>query len=203
MYAADSAFTHALSRETVRQLAAPRRAGADRRAAAARRRSAGRRCRPRTSGDLTADDGWHGPDVALVLAAHGTLLAPAEADRHRPGGDRGAVRRPSPRACRRASASSSHGWLNHTRGGRWTEPPIEAALERRRGGGLPRVVYYPYGFLADNAESELEGRIALAAHPAIAARHLPCLNDSAPLLAAIADQVRAAGGEACPASREH
>ena len=68
--------------------------------------------------------------------------------------------------------------------------------------GIPRVVYYPYGFLADNAESELEGRIALAAHPAIAARHLPCLNDSAPLLAAIADQVRVRRRRGLPASRE-
>ena len=90
---------------------------------------------------------------------------------------------------RGASAASSHGWLNHTRGGRWTEPPIEAALADVAAAGFRRIVYYPYGFLADNAESEFEGRIALAAHPAITARHLPCLNDAAPLLDAIADQV--------------
>ncbi len=76
MYAADSAFTHALSRETVRHLSA------------AAPRPAPIMVLPALDGERlatlsvahvreqTADDGWHGPDVALVLAAHGTLLAP-------------------------------------------------------------------------------------------------------------------------------
>ena len=93
-------------------------------------------CRPHTSASITADDGWHGPDVALVLAAHGTLLAPEKPI---------ATGLAATEALRQAIAARLaprfglvvHGWLNHTRGGRWTEPPIEAALRRRRGGGLP------------------------------------------------------------------
>ena len=91
-----------------------------------------------------------------------------------------------------------NGWLNHTRGGRWTEPAIEVALARVVAAGFGRVVYYPYGFLADNAESELEGRVALAAHPDLAARHLPCLNDGTGLVAALAEQVLDAAGVARP-----
>ncbi len=193
MYAADSAFTHALSRETVRQLsaAAPRPAPivvlpaldgerlADLSIAHVR--------------EQTADDGWHGPDVALVLAAHGTLLAPEKPI---------ATGLAATDALRQAIAAQLaprfgrvvHGWLNHTRGGRWTEPPIEAALHDIAAAGFRKIVYYPYGFLADNAESELEGRIALAAHPAITSRHLACLNDSTRLLDAIAGQVREMAG---------
>ena len=40
--------------------------------------------------------------------------------------------------------------------------------------------------------------MALAAHPSLAARHLPCLNDSARLVAALADQVLVAAGVARP-----
>ena len=83
-----------------------------------------------------------------------------------------------------------NGWLNHTRGGRWTEPPIEAALARVQAAGFSRVVYFPYGFLADNAESELEGRIALSTVADLEARHLPCLNDSPGLMAILAQQIR-------------
>ena len=55
--------------------------------------------------------------------------------------------------------------------------------------GFTRAVYFPYGFLADNAETELEGRIALRGQPGIEARHLPCLNESASLIEALARQV--------------
>jgi protoheme ferro-lyase len=193
MYAADSAFTHALSRETVRQLAA------------GQQRAAPIEVLPPLDGDaladlsaahvqaLTAEAGWQGPEVALVMAAHGTLLAPEKPI------DTGLA---ATEALQRAIAGRLagrfgrivYGWLNHTRGGRWTEPPIEAALHGVVAAGFRRVVYYPYGFLADNAESELEGRMALAAHPGIAALHLQCLNDAPALLAAIAGQVRQAGG---------
>ena len=190
MYAADSAFTHALSREH----------GAAARAAPRRGRRRSPCCRRSTApgwptlsaahvGDLTAADGWHGPDVALVLAAHGTLLAPekpidtglAATEALRAG------HRRAPAGALRPRSSTAGSITPAADGGpsRRSRPPWPRS--RRRASA--RIVYYPYGFLADNAESELEGRIALAAHPAITARHLPCLNDSASLLAAIADQV--------------
>lgn len=183
MYAADSAFTHQLSRDAaagrtgptyVLQALAPPVLGA-------------------ISADhiaaLTVDPRWHGPDVALVLAAHGTVLDPptpietglAATDAlcaeiaQRAGGRFGLV---------------VNGWLNHTRGGRWTEPPIEAALAAVQQAGYTRAVYFPYGFLGDNAESQLEGRSALAA-TSLTALHLPCLNDSASLLDMLRRQIDA------------
>ena len=53
-----------------------------------------------------------------------------------------------------------------------------------------RVVYFPFGFLADNAETQLEGRIALRDRPELEAWHLPCLNDDPALIKTLARQVR-------------
>ncbi len=60
--------------------------------------------------------------------------------------------------------------------------------------GFRKVVYYPYGFLADNAESELEGRIALRARPELTPIHLPCLNGSLLYLEAQARQITTGAG---------
>ena len=187
MYAADSAFTHALSRSTAAQSHPAR----------------GVRVLDALACDVLADvsaahvlehtsgDGpWRGSDVALVLAAHGTVLDPPTPI------DTGLAATDALRAAIAERLSPhfglvTNGWLNHTRGGRWTEPPIEETLQQVVEGGFTRVVYYPYGFLADNAESELEGRVALANQPDLAAQHLPCLNDSRPLAHALAQQVLA------------
>jgi len=189
MYAADSAFTHALSRTT----------------AAALERVSGRTRPVQVAGALDAETlaqlsaahvldetparEWRGADVALVLAAHGTVLDPPTPI------DTGLV---ATEALRMAIAARLaphfgtvvNGWLNHTRGGRWTDPPIEEALAHVVEGGFTRLVYYPYGFLADNAESELEGRVALQALSGVESLHLPCLNESAALVEALARQVR-------------
>ena len=83
------------------------------------------------------------------------------------------------------------GWLNHTRGGRWTEPPIEETLHRVADSGFQNVRYFPYGFLADNAESELDGRVFLRAHPWRTVVHLSCLNAEPEFVAALARHVLA------------
>jgi protoheme ferro-lyase len=138
--------------------------------------------------EQTQAQGWTGADVALVLAAHGTLVTPP-----RPIDTGLAVTEALCAAITARLAPAfglvANGWLNHTRGGRWTDPPIETALQQVAEAGYRRLVYFPYGFLADNAESELEGRVALAAYPGIAACHLACLNDSPRLLDAVAAQV--------------
>lgn len=190
IYAADSSFTHELSRQAAITEAAQRP------------RDIPVRVLPALDIDLLAEiSAQHlvrasgdvaQLDTALVLAAHGTLLAPARPiDTGRCPTERlyGAIRQ----------RVSSHfglilnGWLNHTRGGRWTEPPIEQTLQRVSEAGFTKVVYYPYGFLADNAESQLEGWLAAAARPELSVRFLPCLNDSRDLAAAIAGQVLGRG----------
>jgi protoheme ferro-lyase len=139
-----------------------------------------------------------GPDWALVLAAHGTLLDPprpmntgrlateaiADAIAHRLAPRFGRVQR---------------GWLNHVMGGAWTEPAADVAVRDLVAAGFRRLVYFPYGFLADNAESQLEGRMLLAAQPGLEqVEHLPCLNASPDLAAALAADVRRTLDEAAP-----
>jgi len=193
MYAADSAFTHALSRST----------------AEAHTASGTRASEVQVLGPLHGERlaevsaahvlehahdtaSWRGQDVALVLAAHGTVLKPPRPI------DTGLAATEA--LCQGITWRLTphfgmvvNGWLNHTRGGPWTDPPIEEALQQVADAGYSRVVYYPYGFLADNAESELEGRMALA-NTALEALHLPCLNDSTRLMDVMVRQLLDAAG---------
>ena len=189
MYAADSSFTHDLSRTTVRNLDSARTAPTI--------------VLPAIDIDLlarvSADHVMHalGPDTAttrtaaLVLAAHGTLLKPSKPI------DTG-LQATELLRCRIEQRLSGcfgivvNGWLNHTRGGQWTDPPIEEALKRVSDAGFRDVVYYPYGFLADNAESQLEGQLAAAGRPELKVRFVQCLNGSPDLAEVIASQVLAA-----------
>jgi protoheme ferro-lyase len=189
LYAAESAFTHDLTRDAVAQ----------------------RHPQVHVLGALPADvlgglsaahvreqtdtDRWHGRDVALVLAAHGTVLDPPRPI------DTGLDATEA--LCANISARLAgrfglivNGWLNHTRGGRWTEPAVDAALAEVERAGFRRVVYFPFGFLGDNAESQLEGRVALA-RTSLDALHLPCLNASGALLETLTARILAAiDGEA-------
>ncbi|MEW5983369.1 MAG: ferrochelatase [Acidobacteriota bacterium] len=180
MYATESAFTHALSRVVVANLRKPRVAPVHVVPALDPGRLADASAR-HVLDHVAAQAEWCGPEVALVLAAHGTVLDPP-----RPidtGFDA------TDYLCRAIrSRLAPHfglvvsGWLNHTRGGRWTEPPIDETLRKVVGAGFGRVVYYPYGFLADSAETELEGMMALRGRRELQSLRVPCLNDS-PLLA--------------------
>lgn len=189
MYAADSAFTHALSRDTAAAWqAAVARAQAVRVLDALDVELLAELSAAHVLEHAGEGDSWRGEDVALVLAAHGTLLNPPkpidtglEATEALCAGIGARVER--------HFGMVVNGWLNHTRGGKWTDPPIEEALATVVAAGYSRVVYFPYGFLADNAESELEGRVALAGHRGIASLHLPCLNDSPRLLEALAREI--------------
>lgn len=186
MYAADSDFTHALSRQAVAMYMAkhPRKAPVHVLGA----------IEPETLAALSAahvrdslkdDSGWRGERVALMLAAHGTLIEPVRPMKT------GLLE--TTRLCdavRRELASDfglvGNGWLNHTRGGRWTAPAMDVALRRVTDSGLSQVVYFPYGFLADNAETQLEGDMALCAEPGLKGKAVPCLNESPSLAGTLA-----------------
>ncbi len=190
MYAADSAFTHELSRQAVASVNGARKVPVvvlppiDVRVLA--------EMSARHVMDSISADSVRSTDAALVLAAHGTLMNPAK-----PIETGRAATEALCRGIEQRLASSfgmvAYGWLNHTRGGQWTEPPIEETLKRVSAAGFKDVVYYPYGFLADNAESQLEGRLAAAAHPEMRVRFVPCFNDAPALAAAIAAQIARAG----------
>ena len=189
MYAADSAFTHHLTRLSIRDVISVRPAPVA--------------VLPAFDLDtlitMSADhvmravaDGISKPSTsALVLAAHGTLLDPQKPiETGRVATEQlcaGIEQRLS-----KCFGMVANGWLNHSRGGKWTEPPIEETLQRVSAAGFRDVIYYPYGFLADNAESQLEGRLAAAARPELRVRFVPCLNGSLELADAIASQVLSA-----------
>lgn len=100
-----------------------------------------------------------------------------------------------------------NGWLNHERGGRWTEPAVDRVLERLRAMGYTKLIYFPWGFTTDNAESALEGKLFIEEMEDgfDEVIYLPCLNDAPPLIAMLADrlldhQAAAQGATAEPAS---
>lgn len=182
MYAVDSAFTHQLARDAAARL--------DRRAApivvvppldiqqqatlhvAHIRREVARLSAVRAS------------ETALVLAAHGTLVDPPRPYQTGERDTRALAARIT-QLLAGEFAAAKLGWLNHRYGGTWTSPAMDEALTALWAEGCREVVYYPFGFLADNAESELEGRLALRAAGFSSAAHLPCLNDSDALAAAL------------------
>jgi ferrochelatase len=202
MYVADSAFTHQLARDTIGRWAA---------------RSAPRpapiRVRPALGEAAVIDAsvahvrreidarGAGGSGWALVLAAHGTLLEPPRPmETGRLATERIAAE--IAEKLRERFDKIQLAWLNHVYGGRWTEPAADVALRELAANGVRKVVYYPFGFFADNAESQLEGRVALRGEPALEAIHLPCMNASPELLQAIADQLTDAAAPAPSPSLE-
>jgi protoporphyrin/coproporphyrin ferrochelatase len=143
--------------------------------------------------------GW-----AVLLAAHGTVVTPI------PGVDNGL--RQAGRVLHRLKTNLRSraglvrvGWLNHTRGGRWTSPSVPEALEAIRGHGFEKLVYLPWGFTTDNAETVLEGRVALRdmKRPFARIEHLPCLNTGSEFVGLIAGSIRAMlGGPGTDADSE-
>jgi protoheme ferro-lyase len=197
MYAAESAFTHEISR---RMIDAWRRFPHGRPAPIRVMPALDEEALAEVSARLIDRElsrrGIGGRDWALVLAAHGTLLEPPRPMET----GRLATERIGGAIAKRLESRFGtivQGWLNHVYGGRWTEPPIEEALRRVVNAGFRRAVYFPFGFLADNAESQLEGRIALRGQQSLEAVHLDCLNAAPELLDLIARQV---AGETRPAT---
>lgn len=199
MYAADSAFTHELSRNLIAAWSSARKP----------RAAPIRVLGPIDERDLVDASVRHierelanrgitpGKDWALLLAAHGTLLDPPKPINT----GRVETERLAQGILERLGARygmALQGWLNHVYGGRWTEPPVEAALDAISAKGFRKMVYYPFGFLADNAESELEGRVFLRAHPELEAVHLPCVNAGREFIPVLAKAVGEAVGSASP-----
>jgi ferrochelatase len=69
------------------------------------------------------------------------------------------------------------GWLNHRLGGEWTTPTLETSAQKMIDDQVEQIIYFPFGFIADNAETQLEGRVALRDLGIENYYHLPCVND--------------------------
>lgn len=136
-------------------------------------------------GVRTPDRSW-----ALLLAAHGTVLTPPA------GVDNGLlhfgrVLGRVKRLLRPRFGLVRIGWLNHTRGGRWTTPAVPDALRFVRERGYEKLAYFPWGFTTDNAETALEGRVFVSemSDPLERVEHLECMNAGAPFIRLLADRV--------------
>ena len=70
------------------------------------------------------------------------------------------------------------GCMNHSTGGEWTSDTIEKAFEEFKREGYDGVVMFPYGFFADNSETEYDAcnKLAVAAFPL--SQYVRCINDS-------------------------
>ncbi|MFZ4525542.1 MAG: ferrochelatase [Chlorobium sp.] len=81
------------------------------------------------------------------------------------------------------------GCLNHSRGGEWTSDTIEKALLDFKLEGYEGVVMFPYGFFADNSETEYDARKMLehASFPLV--QYIRCINDLPTFGRWLADQV--------------
>lgn len=190
MYVAESAFTHEISRRTVDEWR--RRGGRDRPAPV--------RVLPGLGEEAYADvAAGHvlseirrrdigGADWAMVLAAHGTLLEPPKPINTGRGATE-CVASGLTERCIGRFGKIQIGWLNHVYGGEWTKPSADVALRMVAEAGYRKVVYFPFGFSADNAETQLEGRIALRTQPQMLAVHLPCVNDAPEFMDALAESV--------------
>lgn len=127
--------------------------------------------------------------TGLILATHGTLTHPPATIKD--SGLRGAIRYYV--ALRKKFApvfgAISITWLNHVRGGQWTQPELPRVFNTLRGKGISRFIYYPYGFLADNAETQLEGRDVYRGIEGIDIFQVLCLNSDPLLIGVLAQAV--------------
>jgi protoporphyrin/coproporphyrin ferrochelatase len=79
------------------------------------------------------------------------------------------------------------GWLNHRLGGDWTTPTLETSAQEMRDKGIENIIYFPFGFLADNAESQLEGKTVLEELGIHNFHHILCLNDEPNFIQLVSD----------------
>ena len=81
------------------------------------------------------------------------------------------------------------GCMNHSRGGEWTADTIENALTGFKSEGYQGVVMFPYGFFADNSETEYDACKKLQKESFPVFQYIRCINDSPPFARWLAGQV--------------
>jgi ferrochelatase len=70
------------------------------------------------------------------------------------------------------------GCLNHSAGGEWTAETIEKALLEFRQEGFGAVAMFPYGYFADNSETDYEAKKQLDRSGIPVMQYIPCINES-------------------------
>ena len=81
------------------------------------------------------------------------------------------------------------GCMNHSTGGEWMADTIEKALTEFKAEGYDAVVMFPYGFFADNSETEYDAFKKLEASRFPVSQYVRCINDSPAFGEWLADKV--------------
>ena len=81
------------------------------------------------------------------------------------------------------------GCMNHSRGGEWTTDTIEKALAEFKRENYDGVVMFPYGFFADNSETEYDACKKLERAGFHLFQYVRCINDFPPFGQWLAGQV--------------
>jgi len=115
-------------------------------------------------------------NTALLLGAHGTVTTPIRGIKDAGYKDTFALYKMIDERLRPLFREIAIGWLNHRVGGEWTQPTLDVSIRRMMSTGITQFIYFPFGFLADNAETQLEGKIVFENLGVKDYLHLPCIN---------------------------
>ncbi|MGH7145926.1 MAG: ferrochelatase [Planctomycetota bacterium] len=214
MYSAESDFTHGLTRFALDTLAGGNREVRERvelvsfSRTVADERALASLMRDQIESELRRHDAgdaakWKREKWGLALAAHGTVIDKP----HLHSGLRETFRIYKALATpfRDRFVSVLPGFLNHSGRGTWSRPNMVRTVELMKRRGVERLVYYPFGFVADNSETQLEVHHFVGGHDGHAGKcgaqhfaeflHVPCLNNTPSLVNLIAGklQTRLAG----------
>jgi len=127
--------------------------------------------------------------AGLLLGCHGTVMTPPPGIADAGYCDTKQAYDNLERELQSDFQSVAIGWLNHRLGGEWTSPTLEASARAMIEGGVREFVYFPFGFLADNAETQLEGRVVLRNLGIESYHHLPCVNDDPAFMNFVAGRI--------------
>ncbi|HWR01509.1 MAG TPA: ferrochelatase [Chlorobaculum sp.] len=70
------------------------------------------------------------------------------------------------------------GCLNHRTGGEWTPETVERALEELQQDGFDAVAMFPFGYFADNSETDYEAKKLLDGSGIAIKQYIPCINEA-------------------------
>jgi protoporphyrin/coproporphyrin ferrochelatase len=128
-------------------------------------------------------------ECGLLLGCHGTVINPPDGITDTGYSDTKQLYDLLENALQAEFKTVSIGWMNHRKGGEWTTPTFQSAADYIRNQGIKRLIYFPFGFLADNAETQLESKKILHDIGIDDYIHLPCLNDDAEFIDFLAQRV--------------
>ncbi|MBD3265738.1 hypothetical protein GF373_03645, partial [bacterium] len=125
-------------------------------------------------------------ELPLICGCHGTVIRPPAGIRDTGYKDTFELYQRLEASLKGEFADVRIGWLNHRLGGDWTTPTAEQSAKNLLEQGYKTWIYFPFGFLADNAESLLEGRVVFRDLGVESYHHLPCINEDPDFLRFIA-----------------